>query len=81
METYAFYTPQLQPTRLPYQVLVAGNPNCQHVLLDQDWHERITVENGVVFVTFSCQDCERRLCQSLDEVLPPASWKGGNGSL
>ena len=76
METYAFYPPQLQSTRLPYQVLRAGSPLCRHELRDEDWRDRIAVENGVVFVTFSCRHCGRRICQSLDEVVPPWTLPG-----
>ena len=78
METYAFYPPQLRPTRLPYQLIAAGVPGCRHELLDDNWQDRISVQDGIIFVTFSCKCCGRQICQSLEEVRPPASWKGGS---
>ena len=78
METYAFYPPQLRPTRLSYQVIAAGVAGCRHELLDDNWQDRISVQDGIIFVTFSCKLCGRQICQSLEEVLPPASWKGGS---
>lgn len=80
METYRYYPPQLRSTHMPYQVITAGAPDCEHELLELDWCDRITIQSGLVFVTFSCKKCGRQICQSLEEVLPPVSWKGGNGS-
>jgi hypothetical protein len=79
METYRFYPPQMQPRQVPYQVLMTGVADCQHELLEDNWCDRILVQEGVVFVTFSCRHCGRQVCQSLDEVLPPTSWNGGRG--
>lgn len=84
METYTFYPPRLRPTQAAYHVLVAGKRGCAHELLDEDWRDRITVQEGIVFIRFTCKACGRQICQSLDEVVPPASWKGGysgNGSV
>jgi hypothetical protein len=78
MESYQFYPPQLRSTHMDYQVLRAGAPDCNHELLEVDWCDRIQVQDGIVFVTFSCKHCGRQLRQSLDEVVPPASWKGGH---
>jgi hypothetical protein len=75
METYRFYPPQVRPTQVPYQLLAAGEESCRHELLDNAWCDRITVQDGVVFITYSCRHCGRKVCQSLDEVLPPG-WNG-----
>jgi hypothetical protein len=79
METYVFYPPQLRSRQVAYQEIAAGAVECEHELLKDAWCERISVQDGVIFVKFSCKHCGRQVCQSLDEVLPPASWKGGNG--
>jgi hypothetical protein len=78
METYKFYPPQLKPTRVPYEVITAGAANCEHELADNDWCNSIAVQDGIVFVTFSCQHCGRQVSQSLEEVSPPTSWKSNN---
>lgn len=78
METYTYYPPRMHPTQMPYHVVVAGVEECQHELLDQDWRERISVQDGVVFITFTCRYCGRQICQSLEEVTPPSTWKGGD---
>lgn len=80
METYRYYPPQMRSTHMPYDVITAGIADCEHELLELNWCDRITIQNGLVFVTFSCKKCGRQICQSLEEVLPPATWKGGNGS-
>jgi hypothetical protein len=77
METYRFYPPRMQPADIPYQVLSRGRASCRHELLDQPWQDRISVQDGIVFVTYSCKHCGRQLCQSLEEILPPAAWNGG----
>jgi hypothetical protein len=77
METYRFYPPQLRSTGMEYQVLREGASNCNHELLEADWCDRILIQDGIVFVTFSCKHCGRQLAQPLDEVVSPASWKGG----
>jgi hypothetical protein len=79
METYQYYPPQMRSTAMPYEVITEGAPGCRHELLDAGWHDRIAIQDGLVFVTFSCKRCGRQVCQSLEEVVPPASWKGGNG--
>jgi hypothetical protein len=78
METYRFYPPQMRSKRMPYQVIADGAADCEHELLELDWQERILVQDGLVFVLYSCKHCGRQLCQSLEEVVPPKSWKGGN---
>jgi hypothetical protein len=80
METYRYYPPQMQSTSMPYEVITAGAEGCEHELLEDGWRDRVAIQDGLVFVTFSCKRCGRQICQSLEEVLPPASWKGGNGS-
>lgn len=80
METYRYYPPQMRSTQMAYEVITAGTAECEHELLELDWRDRITIQDGLVFVTFSCEKCGRQICQSLEEVLPPASWKGGNGT-
>lgn len=80
METYRYYPPQMRSTQMTYEVITAGSANCEHELLELDWCDCITIQDGLVFVTFSCQKCGRQISQSLEEVLPPASWKGGNGT-
>ena len=80
METYTFYPPQIPSTQVPYQVLAAGAVNCEHELLDDHWQDRTSVLDGIVFVKFSCKHCGRQICQSLEEVLPPTSWKGGRSN-
>jgi hypothetical protein len=77
METYTYYPPRGLPTQMPYQILVEGEQGCEHQLLDQDWRDRITVQDGIVFITFTCRLCGRQICQSLEEVTPPRTWKGG----
>ena len=78
METYRYYPPQMRSTRVPYEVITAGAADCNHELQELDWCERIAIHDGLVFVTFSCEKCGRQISQSLEEVLPPASWKGGS---
>jgi hypothetical protein len=78
METYKFYPPQLKATQVPYEVITAGTANCEHELADNDWCNCISVQDGIVFVTFSCKHCGRQVSQSLEEVSPPTSWKGNN---
>jgi hypothetical protein len=80
VETYRYYPPQTRSTAMPYEVITSGSAICQHELLQDDWRDRIAIQDGLVFVTFSCKRCGRQICQSLEEVLPPESWKGGNGS-
>jgi hypothetical protein len=75
METYRFHPPQVQSTQVPYQLLAAGEPGCRHELLDNAWCDRIMVQDGVVFITYTCRSCGRQVCQSLEEVAPPG-WKG-----
>lgn len=79
METFRFYPPQLQSKRLPYQVFATGAADCQHQLLNDGWQDRVSVRDGVVFVTYSCKHCGRKVYQSLDEVLPPATWRANGG--
>ena len=79
MESYEFYPPQLQATQIPYLVQALGAEECQHELLDEGWNNRITVQDDIVFVAFSCRNCGRKVCQSLDQVMPPASWNGSKG--
>lgn len=79
METYSFYPPQLRSRQVPYHVLAQGTEGCQHQLLENNWQDRISVEDSVLFIAFTCRHCGRQICQSLDEVLPPASWNGGDG--
>ena len=86
METYRYYPPQMHSTQVPYQVLADGVSDCEHEVLARDLKDCMLVQDGLIFVTFSCKHCGRQVCQSLEEVLPPASWKGGrparvNGSL
>jgi hypothetical protein len=76
MEAYQFYPPQMKSTRVPYQVLTPGAANCHHELLKDGWHQRISVEAGVIFITFTCCHCGRQVCQSLDEISPPHGWNG-----
>jgi hypothetical protein len=79
METYRYYPPQMRSTQMQYELIAAGAADCEHELLELDWRDRITIQDGLVFVLFSCKKCGRQICQSLEEVLPPANWKGGNG--
>ena len=76
METYTYYPPQTRSAQVPYHILARGTSECQHKLRDEGWCDRISVQDGIVFVTFSCKDCDRQICQSLDEVMPPAVWTG-----
>jgi hypothetical protein len=78
METYRYYPPQMRSTQMPYQVVVAGAQDCEHEVLARDWQDRMLVQDGLIFVSFSCKHCGRQVSQSLEEVLPPASWKGGH---
>jgi hypothetical protein len=78
METYKYYPPQMHSTRIPYEILVDGAADCEHELLDCDWCDSLIVQEGLVFVTFSCKHCGRQVCQSLEEIVPPISWKGGS---
>jgi hypothetical protein len=80
METYRFSPPQLKQEFIPYEVVDEGAADCQHKLLDQSWQERITVQDGIIFIVFSCARCGRKIVQSLDEVVPPATWIGVQGS-
>ena len=75
METYRFYPPQVRSIQVPYQELVPGDVGCQHQLVEEAWADRISIQDGIVFVTYSCMHCGRRVCQSLEQVLPPATWK------
>ena len=78
METYRYYPPQMRSTQMPYQVVVAGAQDCEHEVLAHDWQDRILVQDGLIFVNFSCKHCGRQVCQTLEEVLPPMSWQGGH---
>jgi len=78
METYRFYPPQMQARQMPYQEVIAGAEDCRHELLEDGWCNRISIENGILFVTYSCRHCGRRIYQSLDEISPPASWNGAS---
>lgn len=80
METYRYYPPQIRSTQMEYQVISPGSADCEHELLEAEWGDRITIHDGLVFVTFSCKRCGRQIYQSFEEVLPPATWKGGSGS-
>jgi hypothetical protein len=75
METYRFYPPQMSFEQVPYQELAPGLADCEHELLEDAWCDRVSVTDGIVFITFSCRHCQRQVCQSLDEVSPPASWR------
>jgi hypothetical protein len=79
METYRLYPPQIKPTQVAYQLLATGVTSCRHELLDDDWCDRISVQDGIVFITFTCRHCGRQVCQSLDEVMPPSTWNGVQG--
>ena len=74
MGSYRFYPPQMRSATVPYEILAAGTAGCQHELLTDGWCDRISVQNGIVFATYTCRHCGRQVCQSLDEVSPPASW-------
>jgi hypothetical protein len=76
-ETYTFYPPQMQATQVAYQVAKTGARSCAHELLEVPWQDRLSVVEGVIFVLFTCKHCGRQISQSLDEVMPPTSWKGG----
>lgn len=78
METYRYYPPQLRSTQVPYQVLTDGADDCEHEVLARDLRDSMLVQDGLIFVTFSCKHCGRQVCQSLEEVTPPATWKGNN---
>jgi hypothetical protein len=77
-ETYTFYPPQMRATRMAYDVAFAGAKNCEHELLEAPWKDRLSVVDGVIFIQYTCKHCGRQIRQSLDEVMPPASWKGRN---
>jgi hypothetical protein len=77
METYRLYPPQMTAKYVPYQVLADGVADCQHELETDAWGDRISVQDGIVFVTFSCRHCGRKLSQSFDEIVPPGTWKNG----
>lgn len=76
METYQFYPPKFRSVPMDYHVLRPGAWDCDHELLDVDARDRILIQDGIVFAIFSCKHCGRQLAQSLDEVTPPATWKG-----
>ena len=46
METYRYYPPQMRSTAMPYEVVTAGATGCRHELLDADWRDRITIQDG-----------------------------------
>ncbi len=77
METYRFYPPRVQSAEVPYHLQAAGEPDCRHELLDDAWCDRITIQDGIIFITYSCRHCGRQVCQSLDEVSPPG-WNGSS---
>ena len=77
METYRLYPPQMKATYVPYQVIADGAADCQHELMSNGWNDRISVQDGIIFVTFQCQHCGRTLSQSFDEIVPPGTWKNG----
>lgn len=74
MEAYRFCPPEIRSTQVPYQAIVQGAFYCQHQLADEAWTNRILIQHGIVFVTFSCRPCGRVVCQSFDPVQPPATW-------
>jgi hypothetical protein len=77
VETYRLYPPQMKAKYVPYQVVADGVADCQHELMTDGWSDRISVQDGVVFVTYSCRHCGRKLSQSFDEIAPPGAWKNG----
>jgi hypothetical protein len=77
VETYRLYPPQMQAKYVPYQVVADGVADCQHELMTDGWSDRISVQDGVLFVTFSCRLCGRKISQSFDEIVEPAAWKNG----
>jgi hypothetical protein len=74
METYRYYPPRMRHTQMDYLELAPGANDCQHQLADQAWRDRVSVEDGIVFVTYSCKHCGRVVGQSFDQVQPPATW-------
>jgi hypothetical protein len=78
METYRFYTPRMRCTQMANQELDPGDNDCQHQLADEAWTDRVSVQDGMLFVTYSCKHCGRVVCQSFDQVQPPATWNIGN---
>jgi hypothetical protein len=76
METYKFYPPRLRSRQVPYHEIVPGSADCQHQLAEEAWLDRISVRDALVFVTYTCEHCGRRVCQTLEQVLPPAAWTG-----
>jgi hypothetical protein len=74
METYRFYPPRLRSTKVPYHEIVPGSVDCQHRLAEEAWLDRISVRDGLVFATYTCEHRGRGVCQSLEQILPPAAW-------
>ena len=64
METYTFFPPQMRANQLPYHVLDEGSDECPHSLLDNDWRDRVSVQEDLVLITFTCQDCGMAHSQS-----------------
>jgi hypothetical protein len=77
VETYRLYPPQMKAKYVPYQVVADGAVDCQHELMTDGWSDRISVQDGVLFVTFSCRHCGRKISQSFDEIVEPGAWKNG----
>jgi hypothetical protein len=51
METYRFYPPQMSFEQVPYQELAPGLADCEHELLEDAWCDRVSVTDGIVFIT------------------------------
>jgi hypothetical protein len=80
METYTLYPPQGISARVPYHVVAEGEPGCKHELEEASWQDSLAVQDGILFVYFSCRHCGRKLSQSFDEVLPPRTWKASKAA-
>jgi hypothetical protein len=70
METYQYYPPKARATRVPYNVLNEGDPDCEH---KRDSYE-VVAHEGVVFARFKCVNCGRVIAHNVGEVIAPDSW-------
>jgi len=76
METYTVFPPQNRAAEVPYHVLVEGSDDCAHSLLDNEWPDRISIVDDLVFISYTCQHCGRQISQSLEQLVPPTNWNG-----
>ncbi len=70
MEMYKRFPHSGPGQQMAYDVLIEGDPNCQHVL--GKWDLIVAPTGG--FAQFVCRHCGRVLQQSLEGIQAPITW-------